>query len=123
MPSTLKTRELVSYRLSPRVVLRRGDRVKLTGGTTYDGHSIGLHGVFELLKVLRKGKRVWLECRAVTKEGLAGTYTVFVEGRSFRRRDLPGVVMRPYRVRRVRKRPPREKQLMLFSMPERSAGN
>ncbi len=68
-------------------------------------------------------KPVWLECRAVTKEGLAGTYTVFVEGRSFRRRNLPGVVMRPYRVRRVRKRPPREKQLMLFSMPERSAGN
>jgi len=107
------TRELSSYRISPRIALRPGDRFRLASGTTYHGQRIGLRGVFELLRIIRKGNRVWFESRQIVVGGIGGVYSVLVAGRSYRRRDLPGVVMRPYRIRRL-KRPPTERQLTLF---------
>ena len=113
MPSSRDTRELRSYRISPRVVLYRGDHLRLGSGPTHRGRRIGLRGVFELLRILRLENRIWFECRQIVDDGVGGTHCIFVSGAPFERTDLPGVLMQPYRVRRLKRRP-KEKQLLLF---------
>ena len=88
---------LDEFQISPRVTVARGSRVRFVGlGPVWNGGGARLPGVFIVRSIFRKGQRVWLEAL-----GPAGTYLVFVSGRAYRRPDVPEVLWRPYKVRRV----------------------
>lgn len=94
----MKTTTEPSYRVSERVVLRPGDRFRISGGPYYrtaEGERIPLavRGVVRLRRVLRCGRRVLLEVTAGE-----GTAILHVEGR--RRSPVEGLVPRPYKIRR-----------------------
>lgn len=89
------------YRLSPRVTLRPGDPFRVTAGPYYrlaDGRRVPMaaRGVFKLAEVRRHRSRVYL-----LGYGREGWALIHVEGR--RRSAVPGMVCRPYRVRRAKK--------------------
>lgn len=89
------------YRLSPRVVIVPGDTFRVAGGPYYrlaDGRRVPMaaRGVFRLVEVVRQRSRVFL-----VGYGRDGFACLHVEGR--RRSPVPGLVARPYRVRRAGK--------------------
>lgn len=92
----MKTME--EYRVSPRVVLRPGDRFRVSGGPywrTAGGEKIPLavRGVCRLMSVCRARQRTYLIVQA--SDGVA---CLHVEGRR-RNKFLPGLVCRPYKIR------------------------
>jgi hypothetical protein len=95
------TLETSGYRLSPRVTLQPGDTFRVAGGPYYrlaDGRRVPMaaRGTFKLVEVVRQRSRVYL--LAYGREGWA---VIHVEGR--RRAPVPGLVARPYRLRRAGK--------------------
>ncbi len=105
---------MTSYQVSPRVTLHPGDRFRVSGGPYYrleDGSRVPLaaRGVFTLVAVDR-GRRGRVQLLAY---GAGGFAVLHVAGR--RRSRVPGLVCRPYRVRRAGGqktiRPARKKQL------------
>ena len=87
------------YRLSPRVVLRPGDRFKASSGPYYrldDGRRVPMaaRGTFVLVEIVRQRTRVYL-----LAYGREGWVLLHVEGR--RRSKVPGLVCRPYKIRRA----------------------
>jgi hypothetical protein len=93
-----------SYQLSPRVCLQPGDRFRVSGGPYYrlpDGTKIPLaaRGTFALVAVEHgRGGRVQL-----LGYGAGGFAVIHVAGR--RRSKVPGLVARPYRVKKLNSRP------------------
>lgn len=91
---------MTGYQLSPRVILHPGDQFRVAGGPYYrlaSGERVPMaaRGTFTLVEVLRgRGERVSL--LGYGREGFA---LIHVAGR--RRSRVPGLVARPYRVRRV----------------------
>lgn len=91
---------MTGYQLSPRVTLHPGDKFRVGGGPYYrlpDGSRVPLaaRGLFVLVAVERSARgRVTL--LAYGRDGYAALH---VAGR--RRSRVPGLVARPYRVRRV----------------------
>lgn len=86
------------YRVSARVVLRPGDKFRVSGGPYYltaSGEKIPLavRGVCEFVGVTRDGSKTYITAR--TKEGSA---VLHVEGRR-RNRTAPEVVCRPYKIK------------------------
>ena len=97
MTPTIET----GYRLSPRVTLHPGDTFRVAGGPYYrlaDGRRVPMaaRGVFRLVEVVRQRSRVYL-----LAYGRQGWACLHVAGR--RRSPVPGLVARPYRLRRVGK--------------------
>jgi len=95
IPPTVET----EYRLSPRVVLRPGDRFKASAGPYYrldDGRRVPMaaRGAFVLVEIVRQRTRVFL-----LAYGRDGWVLLHVEGR--RRSRVPGLVCRPYKIRRA----------------------
>jgi len=91
---------MTGYQLSPRVTLHPGDRFRVAGGPYYrlpSGEKIPLaaRGVFTLLAV-DAGRRGRVQLLAY---GAGGFAVLHVSGR--RRSRIPGLVCRPYRVRRA----------------------
>lgn len=91
---------MTGYQLSPRVTLHPGDRFRVSGGPYYrlpSGEKIALaaRGVFVLLAV-DAGRRGRVQLLAY---GAGGFAVLHVAGR--RRSRVPGLVCRPYRVRRA----------------------
>lgn len=90
------------YQVSPRVVLRPGDKFRVAGGPYYrlaGGTKVefGARGVLHLLEVRQHRGRV--EIVAYSEQGVA---VLHVAGRR-RNRWCPQIVCRPYRVtKRVR---------------------
>ena len=86
------------FQLSPRITLKPGDRVRLTGG----GGDIGerLPGNWRIVSILKRGKRrTYFNVTNYTyHKGKGGLYTVFVDGPPYRRL---GIMWRPYGVKRV----------------------
>lgn len=88
------------YQISPRVTLRPGDKFRVAGGPYYrlasgERVSMAARGTFVLLAVEHgRGGRVQL-----LGYGPGGYAVLHVAGR--RRSRVPGLVARPYRVRRV----------------------
>lgn len=87
------------YRVSPRVVLRAGDRFQVSGGPYYrtaSGEKIpmAVRGACRLVAVYRDRSRVYLLVSA--RDGMA---VLHVAGRR-RNRMIPGLVCRPYVVKR-----------------------
>jgi hypothetical protein len=85
------------YRVSERVVLRPGDRFRVSGGPYYraaDGgrYLMGVRGVIKFRQAVRRGRRVLIE--GFDAHGCA--VVLHVAGR--RRSPVPGLVPRPYRV-------------------------
>jgi hypothetical protein len=94
------TIETSGYQLSARIVLAPGDVFRVTGGPYYrlaDGRRVPMaaRGVYRLVEVVRERTRVYL-----LGYGREGWALIHVEGR--RRSAVPGLVARPYRVRRVK---------------------
>jgi hypothetical protein len=89
------------YRVSERVVLRAGDRFRVSGGPYYrlsNGEKIAMaaRGVMTFRRALRTGrggKRVLIEASAGE-----GTVILHVEGS--RRSPVDGLVPRPYKITR-----------------------
>ena len=90
------------YRVSERVVLRPGDRFRVTAGPYWrgqDGSRIPMaeRGVLTFLRAIRRGAVVLIEAR-----GEGGCCVLHVAGRRRNRID-PAFVCRPYRIKgRVR---------------------
>ena len=106
MTPTVKTIEEHEYQLSPRVTLRRGDSIRVSGGPYWraaGGEKLPMaaRGKFVFLNAMRRGRVVWL-----VAVGKSGNAILHVEGRR-RNKLMPELVCRPYRVRRVgdRRRP------------------
>ena len=91
---------MTGYQLSPRVTLVPGDRFRVTGGPYYrlasgEKVSMAARGTFTLLAVEQTARgRVTL-----LAYGPGGYAVLHVAGR--RRSRVPGLVARPYRVKRV----------------------
>jgi len=87
-----------TYRLSPRVILQPGDRIRVSSGPYYrlGGQRIPLaaRGVHVVVEVVQQRSRVYL-----LAYGPGGYALLHVAGR--RRSRIPGLVCRPYRVRRA----------------------
>lgn len=100
----MKMTPVDSAPISPRVTLRRGSRVYLTGGPRHGRALIarrpGPHEVRRLF--VRRGE---LFANVVALEaGIRGaTYTVRLTGRVRRSRILPTISDRPYRARLIRR--------------------
>lgn len=94
---------LEEYRVSPRVVLRPGDRFRISGGPYYrlsNGTKvpIAVRGICTFIRATRSGPRVYIEAR--NKEG---TVLLHVAGRR-RNEVMPDLVCRPYTIKsRLRK--------------------
>jgi hypothetical protein len=91
---------MTGYQLSPRITLHPGDSFRVAGGPYYrlpSGEKIPLaaRGVFTLLAV-DAGRRGRVQLLAY---GAGGFAVIHVAGR--RKSRVPGLVCRPYRVRRV----------------------
>lgn len=99
----MKKEILTEYRISPRVLLRAGDKFRVTGGPYIRGGSgekIGMayRGVCTFIRAEISGARVHIY--ASNKEG---TVLLHVAGRR-RNQWLPDLVCRPYKIKgRVRK--------------------
>lgn len=92
------TTTIEEYRVSPKVVLRPGDRFRITGGPYWkmtDGRKIPLaaRGVCTFVRATRFGQRVYIEAR--NKDG---SVLLHVEGRR-KNKAAPEIVCRPYRIR------------------------
>lgn len=90
---------LTEHRISPRVVLRPGDRFQVSGGPYYRTSSgekipMAVRGACRLVAVYRERSRVYLLASA--RDGMA---VLHVAGRR-RNRMIPGLVCRPYVVKR-----------------------
>jgi hypothetical protein len=87
-----------TYQLSPRVCLQPGDRIRVSGGPycRLGGQRIPVaaRGLFVLVEVVHERSRVYL-----LGYGAGGYSLLHVAGR--RRSRIPGLVCRPYRVRRA----------------------
>lgn len=89
--------EISSVRLSPRVTIRPGDVVRLSGGgpeyKSQDGsiHRYRMPGQYLVKRLYQSGQRVWVDV-----SGLGGCHTVFISGKPYRRACL---VHKPYKVK------------------------
>ena len=91
---------MTGYQISPRVTLRPGDRFRVTAGPYYRLASservrMAARGTFTLVAV-EQGRRGRV---CLLAYGTGGWAVLHVAGR--RRSRVPGLVARPYRVRRV----------------------
>jgi hypothetical protein len=89
------------YQVSTRVVLRAGDRFRVSGGPYYrlaSGEKIPMsaRGVMTFRRALRTGRGG----RRVLIEASAGEGTVILHVEGSRRSPVPGLVPRPYRITR-----------------------
>jgi len=91
---------MTGYKLSPRVTLQPGDKFKVTAGPYYrlasgEKVSMAARGTFTLLAVetTTRGRVTLLAY------GTGGYAVLHVAGR--RRSRVPGLVARPYRVKRA----------------------
>jgi len=89
---------VTGYKLSPRVTLHPGDRIRVSSGPycRLGGQRIPVaaRGLFMIVEVIVERSRVYL-----LAYGAGGYSLLHVAGR--RRSRVPGLVCRPYRVRRA----------------------
>ena len=97
-------------RLSDRVLLKRGDKIRVLGGPYYEGHDatgnvvktkMAERGVMVFEEVCELASKRWIVAR-----GKAG-YAALHIGPEERSELLPGLVRRPYRIRKLRPKRPR----------------
>lgn len=105
----MKAREVESARLSKKVVIRPGDKIRARGGPVYKGKRIGDPGIYEVRRVFTKRDRVFAECARLDKVSsksdvrlASGIFTLFISGKPYRSRVVESIINRPYRVSKVR---------------------
>ena len=92
-------------RLSERVLLVPGDKIRVSGGPYYEGHDAA--GDVVKIKMAERGIMVFLQycefgdSRWIVARGKSG-YAALHIGIQERAELLPGLVRRPYRVRKLR---------------------
>jgi hypothetical protein len=98
-----KAEVLHEFRVSPRVLLRKGDKFRVSGGPYLRGAagekiSMAYRGVCTFLRAERVGSRIHIH--ATNKDG---SVLLHVAGRR-RNEYMPDLVCRPYKIKgRVRK--------------------
>lgn len=106
----MKKEEVIDeYRLSARVTLRRGDKIRVSGGPfirLHDGEKMrmAVSGVCTFQNAVKRGAVVCL----VARHAKSGWVALHVAGRR-RNMDIPNLVCRPYKIRKVRKKGVHEK--------------
>ena len=93
---------MTALQISPRVTLRPGDRIKVTGGETHRGHRIGVRGVFEFRGSYVSRGRGYAHVVRIDNGRRSERYTLFVAGKPYRRAATPHVVFHPYRFCRLK---------------------
>lgn len=99
-------------RLSERVILHPGDRVRVSGGPYWE--QVGADGGVTKTRMGERGVMVFEEycqlgeSRWVVARGQSG-YAALHMGPEERSPEVPGLVRRPYRLRRIRPTQPRRK--------------
>ncbi len=84
-----------SWNPSPRVTIRRRDRIRVIG----TGGDLGRRfaGTFRVAEVYQARTRTYLEIVGQDKTG--GTFTIYVAGKPYRRH---GLKWKPYKIRRAK---------------------
>lgn len=104
--------EAATYRISPRRTLRTGDEIRVSGGPYWMGraedgtpvrHRMAERGRMVFARFCELGPSAWVEAR--TKEGRVVVLHVGHEQPSS---IVPGLVRRPYRLAKVRKKAERK---------------
>lgn len=97
-----------TFRYSQRGELKEGDQFRVSGGPIYrDKRRLGHKGIFEFRYAFQVGKRVYIEAVEVDRNyGYGQSATLFVKGRSYRRPATPGVLVKTYKVRKLRDQQP-----------------
>lgn len=90
------------YRIGPRSLLQPGQLFRVAAGPVFHGHRLGLRGTFEYIGRRIERGRIYLDCWLIQRRQRCGQYLVFVAGDAYRMRDLPAIVMKPYRVKRCK---------------------
>jgi len=93
-----------SFQYSPRGQLVPGNKFRVTGGPVYrDKTRLGHRGLFVFQYAYQLGKRTYIEARQFDPHyGYGRSVTLFVQGRSYRRPATPGVMVRPYKIRKLK---------------------
>ncbi len=97
------------FQLSPRIILRPGDTVRLSNGPIFKSETgvetpMRLPGLFEIIDIVTKRARTWFDvvelelCDGVRVRGVSRT--VLVKGPTHKRH---GVRWKPFDVRRVKR--------------------
>ena len=87
---------------NPRLRLEPGDFFRASGGPySLSGRGLGPVGLFRLVRVIVSRRRIYLDAVHVVGAESSGQFLLYVEGNPYRRAGLPGVIWRPYRVRKV----------------------
>jgi hypothetical protein len=91
------------WQLGPRTVLRPGDLFRPVAGSgpTYRKQPVGVRGVFQLRRVVRRRSRVYLEADQIRGSG-SGVHLVYVSGPTYGLPGMPAWRMRPYKIRRAK---------------------
>lgn len=98
----MKTIEHDEYRVSERVVLRKGDLFRASGGPYYIVHdetgkrvkaSMAAKGPFRFISYNERGRRKWITAYS-TKEG---SFVALAVSR-WKTIDIPNFVNRPYKI-------------------------
>lgn len=97
----------MQFQYSKRGRLGPRDQFRVSGGPVYQDKSrLGHRGVFEFLYAYQVGKRFYIEAQEVDRHhGYGKRVTLFVQGRAYRRKATPGVMVRPYKIRKLRVQP------------------
>ena len=123
-PKRKKQRQLVLFLFEQepnamrfdREVVRPHDWIKATGGPTFIGRAFERGVTFEVVAVLFKPERgngpgrTWLDCYRLESMPRpsgkrlwirSGRYVLYVSGKPYRSKHTPGVLWRPFKVRKV----------------------
>ena len=95
---------MIEYRYSERGRIRAGEVFRARGGPTYKGQRVGSPGYYRLIGVEEYRCGTYLVAARVDRYGVqaGGTVTLYVSGDSYELEELPGWLVRPYRVARKR---------------------
>lgn len=102
-----------SLALSPRVTLYHGSAFRVSKGPYYNGTdgkvSVAARGKFRFICAYKRkrGRRIYVAAQEIVnvvgKSWMVGARVdLYADGPTFRHKDLPGVTMRPYKLKRVK---------------------
>jgi hypothetical protein len=88
-----------------------GDWIEARGGPVSHGEPLVKRGVYRIRSIIFRRGRTWLDCwrmdlRRLTggkRQWLAGgTFLLYVAGNSYRSKEFPGVIWRPFKVKKLK---------------------
>jgi hypothetical protein len=99
---------LPEFQLSPRTIIRPGDRIRVSGGPVHvrangDKIRVGERGQFIIRDLFKRRGRIYATASKIDNDGMyAGVFTLFISGRAVRSALTETILNKPYRVRKAR---------------------